>query len=57
MDNLPDIEFNIEEDMQCSTVPDDVNDSIFIILNIIFGFMDKNIKTFSSKNDHFGMSA
>ena len=41
-DHLADVEFIVEEDMQCS----DVNDGIFIFdgifLDIIFGFMDKN---------------
>ena len=52
-DHLADVEFIVEEDMQCSAVPDDVNDGIFIFdgifLDIIFGFMDKN--------DNFGIRA
>ena len=46
---MSDVEFIAEEDMQCSAVPDDVNDGVFIILDIIFGFMDKN--------DNFGVRA
>ena len=50
---MSDVEFIVEEDMQCSAVPDDVNDGIFIFdgifLDIIFGFMDKN--------DNFGIRA
>ena len=43
---MSDVEFIVEEDMQCSAVPDDVNDGIFIFdgifLDIIFGSMEKN---------------
>ena len=45
-DHLPDAEFNVKEEMQWSAVPDDVNNGIFIILDIIFGFMDKNDNLF-----------
>ena len=45
-DHLPDAEFNVKEEMQWSAVPDDVKNGIFIILDIIFGFMDKNDNLF-----------
>ena len=45
-DHLPDAEFNVKEEMQWSAVPDDVKNGIFIILDIIFGFMDKNENLF-----------
>ena len=45
-DHLPYVEFNVKEEMQWSTVQDDVNNGIFIILDIIFGFMDKNDNLF-----------
>ena len=52
-DHLSDVDIIVEEDMQYSTVSDDVNDGIFIFdgifLDIIFGFMDKN--------DNFGIRA
>ena len=43
---MPDAEFNVKEEMQWSAVPDDVKNGIFIILDIIFGFMDKNDNLF-----------
>ena len=50
---MSDVDIIVEEDMQYSTVSDDVNDGIFIFdgifLDIIFGFMDKN--------DNFGIRA
>ena len=45
-DHLPDAEFNVKEEMQWSALPDDVKNGIFIILDIIFGFMDKNDNLF-----------